>query len=254
MHKPLGVRTHSPASLELSTVNCRLLTRGAFAGIAAAKGVPADYKHVEEHLQAVSEHVDLGGGGMAPAYGDFHRAQAVVAREIEQFRVEAEALDGLLLENNLAALADKSFEPALRVHKWQPQDEAHDFVENDAGEFPERGFVNVNEASVDGARANSHVEMLQGVNEFIGFLDGSGEVRVGEQNDAAARLLHPVAHAVAFAPIDAVGNDAQRGDFAAEGLGNGGGAVFRPVVHDKHFHLAARSEEKRLNSSHMSTS
>src|SRR5207245_6384428 len=42
-------------------------TQGSsLAGVPAAKGVPADHKDVEEHLQAVAEHVDFGGGGMAP--------------------------------------------------------------------------------------------------------------------------------------------------------------------------------------------
>src|SRR5919108_1545842 len=211
----------------------------AFAGVAATKGIPANHKHVEEHLQAVAEHVDFSSGGMAPAHGNFHRAQAVVACQIKQFRVEPEALDGLLLEQDLAALPDKGFEAALRVHKRQPQDEAHDFVENDSCEFAEARFVHRDEAAIDGARADGHVEMLERVHKLVRFLDGSGEVCVGEQNHTPTRFLHAVAHAVPFSSVYTVGHNAQRGNFVAEGFGDGGGAVLRTVVHDEHFHVAA---------------
>src|ERR671924_589745 len=178
----------------------------AFAGVAATKGIPANHKHVEEHLQAVAEHVDFSSGGMAPAHGNFHRAQAVVACQIKQFRVEPEALD---------------------------------FVENDSCEFAEARFVHRDEAAIDGARADGHVEMLERVHKLVRFLDGSGEVCVGEQNHTPTRFLHAVAHAVPFSSVYTVGHNAQRGNFVAEGFGDGGGAVLRTVVHDEHFHVAA---------------
>jgi len=46
--------------------------------IPPAQGVPANHKHVEEHFQPVAEHVDFGGGRVAPAHWDFHGAQAVL--------------------------------------------------------------------------------------------------------------------------------------------------------------------------------
>ena len=88
--------------------------------VAVEEGIPSDLEHIEEHLDAVAEHADFGRGGMAPAHGDFHGAQTMVPRQIQQFRVKSEALDGLLLENDLAAVADEGFEAALRVHKRQP--------------------------------------------------------------------------------------------------------------------------------------
>src|SRR5262249_56599221 len=99
----------------------------------------------------------LGRWGMAAAHGNLHGTEAVVPREIQQFRVEAEALDGLLLENNPTTLTAERFEAALRVHKGQPENDAHDFVENDSGEFAEGGFVNNDEAAIDRAGANGHV-------------------------------------------------------------------------------------------------
>src|SRR6266849_2390862 len=93
---------------------------------------------------------------MAPAHGDFDGAQAMMPRKIKQFRVEPEALDGLLLENNLATFAVEGFEAALRVHKRQPQDEANELVENDSSEFTERRLVHGDEAAIHGARADSH--------------------------------------------------------------------------------------------------
>ena len=62
--------------------------------------------------------------------------------QIEQFGVETEALDGLLFKNNAATFAVESLEAALGVDKRQPQDDANDFVEYDAGKFAKRRLVN----------------------------------------------------------------------------------------------------------------
>src|SRR5437588_10214328 len=89
-------------------------------GVAAEEGVPADFENVEKHLDAVAEHADFGGGGMAPAHGNFRGAQAVMTGQVKQFRVEAEALDGLLLENN----PERSRLNALKPH-WVSTNGSH---------------------------------------------------------------------------------------------------------------------------------
>src|SRR2546429_1813484 len=79
--------------------------------------------------------------------------------------------------------------------------------------------------------------MFEGTDELVGFLDGRGEIGVGKQDDAAMRLLDAVAHAKAFAAVDSVRNHAQRGELAAESLGNRGGAIGRAVVDNQDFHF-----------------
>ena len=73
---------------------------------------------------------------MRPAHRHLHRGQAVVPRQVQQFRIEAKPLDGLLLEDHPAPFSPEGFESALGVHKWQPQYGSDNFVEDDARKFP----------------------------------------------------------------------------------------------------------------------
>src|SRR5215472_12640925 len=148
--------------------------------IPPTEGVPADSENVEEHLHAVTEHADFRGRGVSPAHGNLDGAQAMAQGAEQQLRVEAEPLDGLLLENNPASLAKEGFEAALGVDKRQPQGYANDFVEQHSSEFAEGRLVHSNQAAVDGARANGHVEVFEGIDELVGFFDRRGEIGVGK--------------------------------------------------------------------------
>ena len=143
-------------------------------GIFAGEGVPADDEDIEKHLDGVAEHVYFGGWGMAPANRDFDGGEAVVAGEVEELGVKAEAFDGLLLEDELAFFAAKGFEAALRVDERKAEDDADDFVEDDTGEFAEQGFVDGNEAAINGARADGDVMIFHGGEELFDFFDGGG--------------------------------------------------------------------------------
>src|SRR5882762_1337715 len=162
---------------------------------------------------------------MPPAHGNFNRAQAMTSRQVQQLWIEPEALNPLLLEDDAAALAPERFETALGIDERQPQNASHNLVENDSGEFSEGGFVHGDQAAVHRPRADSHVMDLQGVNELIGFLDRRRKICVGEKRDAAARFLHAVSYAVAFATIDAIGNHAQRGNLDAKIVSNRDSAI-----------------------------
>src|SRR6266705_7028195 len=72
---------------------------------------------------------------MPPADGNLHGAQAVMTRQVEQFRVESEALNPLLLEEDGAAVPAKGFESTLRIVERQPEYDSNDLVENDSREF-----------------------------------------------------------------------------------------------------------------------
>src|SRR5258707_14025312 len=86
---------------------------GLVAAVAAGQGVPADDEDVEKHLDGIAEHVYFGGRRVTPTDRDFDRAETVVAREIEEFGVEAEALNGLQLEDELAFFTAESVLAAL---------------------------------------------------------------------------------------------------------------------------------------------
>src|SRR6266566_3832595 len=90
---------------------------------------------------------------MPPAHGNLHGAQAVMTRQVEQFRVESEALNPLLLEEDGAALPAKSFETALRIHEREPQDDSNDLVENDSGKLAKRRLMHADQTAIHGAGA-----------------------------------------------------------------------------------------------------
>src|SRR5258708_28332119 len=152
---------------------------------------------------------------MPPTHGYLHRTQSMVPRQVYQFRVEPESFDPLLFEDDAAALALERLETALRIDKRQPQDDSHNLVENDSRKFAEGRFAYSDQAAVHRPRANRHVVSLQSVNEFSGFLNRRGKIRVREKRNAAARFLHAVAHAVPFAPTDTILHHANRGNLYA---------------------------------------
>src|SRR5207248_2319561 len=129
-------------AMKASASQTKSHVRGVAWRVAAEEGVPADFEDVDQHLQTVAEHADFRCRGMAPANRNFDRPQTMMPGQIEQFGVETEALDGLLFKNNAATFAVESLEAALGVDKRQPQDDANDFVEYDAGKFAKRRLVN----------------------------------------------------------------------------------------------------------------
>ena len=74
---------------------------------------------------------------MPPPHGNLDRAQAVMPRQIEQFRIESKSLHALLLEEDLASFPAEHLEAALCIHKWQAQDHPDDQVKNYSRELAE---------------------------------------------------------------------------------------------------------------------
>src|ERR1700724_3565272 len=97
---------------------------------------------------------------MRPTNRYFHRGQPMMPRQIQQLRVKPEALNRLLLEKDAAAFPPKRFESALSIHKRQPQNEAHNPVEYDAGKLPEQTFMHFDEAAVHRAGTDGHIICL----------------------------------------------------------------------------------------------
>src|SRR6266567_1753140 len=178
---------------------------------------------------------------MPPAHGNLHGAQAVMTRQVEQFRVESEALNPLLLEEDGAALPAKSFETALRIHEREPQDDSNDLVENDSGKLAKRRLMHADQTAIHGAGANGDVIGSQSVDELAGLFDGRGKIRIGEKCDAATRFLHAVADAVALAAFYSIRDYPQGGNLAAEGFRYGGCAIRRTIVNHQNFGFAPAS-------------
>src|SRR5216683_4193777 len=178
---------------------------------------------------------------MPPAHGNLHGVQAVMTRQVEQFRVEPEALNPLLLEEDGAALPAKGFESTLRIDERQPEDDSNDLVENDSREFAQAGFVHADQAAIHGARPNGDVIGSQSVNELAGFFDGCGKIRIREKYEAATRFLNAVTDAKALAAVYAIRNYPQEGNLAAEGFRHCSRAILRTIVDHQNFGFAPAS-------------
>src|SRR4029077_9306787 len=105
--------------------------RGLRTWIPAPQRIPANHENVQKHLDTVAPHAHFSGRRMRPAHRNFHRAQAVMPRQVQELRIKAEALDALLLEDHAAAFTAKGLEAALCIDKGQTEDGAHDKIEND---------------------------------------------------------------------------------------------------------------------------
>src|SRR2546427_7619693 len=203
--------------------------------VAAEEPVPADGEHFAKHAQAVANQVQLGLWVGRPTHGNFDGAEAMAFGEEENFGVEAEALDALLLKDDARVFADEGFKAALRVGEIQPSDRADDGIENLAGKLAQRRLVNFDQAGIHAARADSDLVATQRGEQLIGLLDRRGQVSIGEQHDPPAGLEHAVAHAVAFAAVAAVREQPQAGEFRAPLFHDSRTAVARAIVHDDHF-------------------
>ena len=101
--------------------------------------------------------------------------------------------------------------------------------------------------SAEGAGADGDVGILERDEQLVGFLDRGGKVGVGEQGDAAQRLEHAVADAVALAAIPAVGDEAEAVEFALPGGDDLGGIVFRSIVDHQDLDLEFRHPSLALH-------
>src|SRR5580698_11367966 len=91
---------------------------------------------------------------MSPNHRNLDRSQPVMPRQIQQLRVKPKSFNGLLVKDDLARFAPERLEPALGIHKWQPQDRPDNLVKNDPRKLPERRLMHRNQAPVHGARTN----------------------------------------------------------------------------------------------------
>lgn len=155
----------------------------------------------------------------------------------EDFDVEAEAFDALTGGDGGGGGAAEEFEAALGVAVGEAGDEAHDEVKELAAGFPEGGLADADEGAVEGTGADGAVGVVgvDGGPEFVEFVDGGGEVGVGEEDPVALGFLHAVADGVAFAAVAGVLEEAEAGVAGGEIAGDGGGLVAGAIVDDEDF-------------------
>ena len=82
--------------------------------------IPADAQHFLEHACPIDQGIDSGSTHVAPAHRYFRDAQAELARQEQNFRIETPALNLLQRQNRLSRAPRKCFESALRIFKLQP--------------------------------------------------------------------------------------------------------------------------------------
>src|SRR5277367_74781 len=215
--------------------------------IAASDRVPADREHIQKHLNAVVKHIDLRRWRMPPPNGNLERTQAMMPRQVEQFGIEPEPLDALLLEKDLAAFATERFEAALCIDERKPQDHPHDLVEDYSCELAESGLVDGNEAAIESPGAYSNIVGCQRVQKFGSFLDRRRQVSIRKKHITATRFKHSVANAEPFPSIHTVGNDPQSRKRFPKRFRHFCRAVFRTVVYNENFRISSQTGQIRCN-------
>src|SRR5262252_4965077 len=125
-------------------------------------------------------------------------------RQIQQLRIKSKPLNSLLLKNDPAAFPPERLKSALRVHKRQPQHDAHNLVEDDACKLSKSGLVHLDQAAIHCPRADGKVVLSNCRQQFVSLFNRRGQVSVSEENDFPFRFEHSVPHAVALAPVHAI--------------------------------------------------
>src|SRR6185437_3815379 len=120
----------------------------------------------------------------------------------EHFRIETEPLDSLLLEDNPARLTKERFKTALRVVERQPGKEPDKHIENNPGGFTKDRLMGCDQRPVNGARADCDV-VTRGYcgQKLFGFLDGRGQIGIGEKCYTPACFEHAPPYAISLAAI-----------------------------------------------------
>ena len=182
-----------------------------------------------------------------PAHRNFRSAQAVALGEEQNFGVEAKAFDALLLENPPRTLADENLEPALRVMKLQTGESAHKTIKDHPGEFAHARLAAEDERAVERARTDGGViPDLNRDQKFFEFLDGRGEVGIGEQRKAAAGFEHAMAYAVPFSAIVAIRDQAEQRHGARPFLDDARSPIRGAIIHHQHFDSVERKWRPRV--------
>src|SRR5690242_17879391 len=109
----------------------------------------------------------------------------MVPRKIQEFRIEPESFDGLLLEYYFAFFPAERLKAALRVHERQAQDYPHNPVEDYSRKLPEFGFVHLDQFPVYRTRTDRHVIGIHFGEQLVRFFDRRRKIRIRKQDNLA---------------------------------------------------------------------
>lgn len=202
----------------------------------ACKGIPANDCQLFKHLQAVAQVADPGACVVCPADRHFLNPEAALECDEEDLRIEAPALNGLKLEDGLRGRPSKSLEAALRIGKGEPHNHAAYGVKAAAEELPVEGLAVGLAAGGEPARADCNVGTgCNSRKKALCFVDGGGQVGVGEHDDVAQGMKNAVADGISFAAIAGILKHANFGSVTGNVLYEVGGVIGRTIVDDDDF-------------------
>src|SRR5438067_4827922 len=129
------------------------------------QGTSAQRGDLAEHSDAIARDVDLAPLVMVPAHRDFLHPQVRFPAEIKELDVETESIGLRRFEDWAENVEAKCFEAALGIPVRQPGREPHDQIENTAALFPQPRLALADQAALQCARSEGHVEFA-GCNGF----------------------------------------------------------------------------------------
>lgn len=202
--------------------------------VEAALAVGADGEDVAQHRHGVAEWADAAARHVVPGDGHFADAVAALAGHVEQLDVETPAGDGLLSAQLMRDFAAETLEATLGILNAGQKQDLHEGVEDAAHEVAVEGFGVA--ARADGlTRADSHVVCAEHLGlEAVEFLDGHGEVGVGEGDIVTGGDQNARADGTTFARVGPADETEQGrgGPGAYQAFHDGTGIVGAAVVGD----------------------
>ena len=163
--------------------------------------------------------------------GNDLQCKTEAARQVQDFDVEAEAIDALTAEHGARGVGAERLEAALRILDAGHRQGLHDPVEHAPHEMPVDRFADAACAHTLTRADDNRGALVDERDEARQVLHLPRQIRVSEDNDSALRGEHARPDGAAFAP--AVGaQQSQRRESKRGLLNDGRGGVARTVVND----------------------
>ena len=118
---------------------------------------------------------------MSPLHRDLGNSQPIDSGQVQQFGVEAPAINALCGENLAGRSTGECLETALRIFVIQPQNKAQQQIVGTAEDLPQNRLSLGLQARIDPAGSNGDIgATLDGRKKFRSFGNGRGQVRITE--------------------------------------------------------------------------
>lgn len=180
--------------------------------------------------------MDAGVAAVSPGDGDFFDFEAELAGEEKNFRIESPALDLLTREDRIDGGALEGFESALCVGVVEAERETEKEIEDASDDLAVKWLALGLRFGAQPARADSDVGTdIERMKKLGRFFDRRRQIGVAKEDDSSAGIEHAVAHAVPFAAIAGILDEADDSIFRGEGADNISGVVAGSVIDDDDF-------------------